>query len=132
MSPLQPDIGEFAFEYDGVKMIDTPAGIIIKDGRPFLGLFRRRSLFQVAPMANLGQKVFVVVGSDLKGFFSKSINLLLKDSKNNEVKLQVPLSAIAPGFETATGEFLAWAKFSSPGSNFVTIPKCFFAWNTSL
>ena len=88
-------------------------------------------------MANLGQKVFVVVGSDLKGFFSKSINLLLKDSKNNEVKLQVPLSAIAPGFETATGEFLAWAKFSSPiiqpsGSNFVTIPKCFFAWNTSL
>jgi len=137
MIPLQPGPGELAFEYDGVKMIDSAAGIIIKDGRPFLGLFQRRSMFHVAPMANNGQEVFVVVESDLKGFFSKSVHLLLKDSKNNAVKIQVPISAIAPGFERATGEFLAWAKMCSPiiqpaGCNFVTIPKCFFAWNTNL
>lgn len=137
MRPLQPGPGEFAFEFDGIKIVDSPAGIIIKDGRPFLGLFQRRSMFHTAPMANIGQEVFVIVESDLKGFFSKSIHLLLKDSKNNAVKIQVPASAIAPGFERATGEFLAWAKFCSPiiqppGLNFVTVPKFFFAWNTNL
>jgi hypothetical protein len=137
MSPSLPEPGELEFEYDGIKMFDLPAGIIIKDGRPFLGLFRRRSTFHTAPMANMGRELFVVVESDLKGLFSKSVHLLLKDSKNNAVKIQVPVSAIAPGFERATGEFLAWAKMCSPiiqppGLDFVVVPKFFFAWNTNL
>jgi hypothetical protein len=54
MEQLTPEAGEFMFEHDGVKMIDTPMGIFLKDGKPFVGLFKRRSLFHAAPMATMG------------------------------------------------------------------------------
>jgi hypothetical protein len=58
--------------------------------------------------------VFAVIKSDVKGFFTPTAHLTLKDGKNNTMKLKLPLASLMRGFEETTAKFLAWAKFCSP------------------
>ena len=96
------------------------------------------NLSSAAPMAMTpAGDVYAVIESDVKGFFTRTAHLTLKDGKNNTVKLKLPLASVMRGFEETAGWFLEWAKMCSPiiqppGVNFVALPKWFFARNTSL
>jgi hypothetical protein len=85
----------------------------------------------------LGQAACPVIGSDVKGFFTRTAHLTLKDGNKNIMKLKLPLASVMRGFEETAGWFLVWAKMCSPtiqppGVNFVALPKWFFVRNTSL
>jgi hypothetical protein len=121
------------FEDEGVKLTDSPQAIFLHDGQPSLGLFVRSSNMFTAPMAvSRTGTIYVVVDSEVEGYFRPSVRLTLKDKDGDTTGLKIPLATLAKGFEDSAVKFLAWARAASPMLNVMPLPSYMFAQNIKM
>ncbi len=130
---IQGNLPDEWFEDQGVKLSDSPQAVFIHNGSPMIGLFVRASKLFTAPMAvSHTGKISLVVECEVKGFFQKTVYLILQDKEGEKQALKIPLAALYRGYEDSAGKFFLLVRATSPLLKMMPMPDYMFARNIKL